>query len=95
MPRGRPGCGLRVSHGGERAAAVPGYQRLAVAHMLNKETDLALSTLQNGLKVDPRSKELLQALARVYAFRKDYAAAEQMRRVVEIDPNDVAAQAAV
>ena len=79
---------------GEQPQFIPGYVRLAGAHALNREFDLAVQTLQNALKLEPKSKEALKALARVYAAKKDMPAAEeQLRRVVDIDPGDLAARA--
>ena len=56
---------------GERPQFIPGYVRLAGAHVLNNELDLAVSVLQNALRVDPKSKEALQTLARVYALQEE------------------------
>ena len=79
---------------GEQPQFIPGFIRLASAHVLNSEFDLAVQTLQNALKFDPKSKETLQALARVYAAKKDMPAAEeQLRKIVDIDPGDMAARA--
>jgi Flp pilus assembly protein TadD len=78
----------------DRPHYIPGYLRLASAHVLNKEMDLALTTLQNALKSDPKSKEAMQAIARIYTLKKDFGAAEeQLRRVVELDPGDGSARA--
>lgn len=79
---------------GEQPQFIAGYIRLASAHVLDRDFELALQTLQNGLKQDPRSKETLQALARVYILKKDMPAAEeQLRRIVDMDPGDMAARA--
>jgi tetratricopeptide (TPR) repeat protein len=78
----------------ERPHFIPGYLRLAGAHVLNKELDLAVSVLQSALRVDPKSKEVLQMLSRVYALKKNPAAAEeQLKKVVDLFPNDLAARA--
>ena len=79
---------------GERPGFIPAYLRLANAHVLNDELDLALDTLQNALKVKPESKDVRRALARVYLLKKDNKAAEaQLRKILEIDPTDSAARA--
>jgi len=79
---------------GERPQFIPGYLRLAGAHVLNQELDLAVSVLQNGLRVEPKSRELLQTLARVHLLKKNPAAAEeQLRRIVDLYPNEPAARA--
>jgi len=81
---------------GEQPQFTPGYIRLAGAHALNREFDLAVQALQNALKLDPKSKEALQTLARVYAAKKDMPAAEeQLRRIVDNDPGDLAARASL
>jgi Flp pilus assembly protein TadD len=79
---------------GEQPQFIPGHVRLATAHALNREFDLAVQTLQNALKLDPKSREALQTLARVYAAKKDMPAAEeQLRRIVDSDPADIVARA--
>jgi len=79
---------------GEQPQLIAGHLRLAGAHVLNKELDLAVSVLQGALRVDPKSKEVYQALARVYALKKNLPAAEeQLRKIVELDPNGSAARA--
>ena len=70
------------------------YLRLANAHVLNQELELAVDTLQNALKINPQSKAVRRALARIYVIRKDYTAAEnQLREILEIDPDDRVARA--
>jgi tetratricopeptide (TPR) repeat protein len=79
---------------GERPGFIPAYLRLASAHVLNDELDLALDTLQNALKVNSASKDVRRSLARIYQQKKDYKAAEeQLRKILEIDPTDNAARA--
>ncbi|MBI5577860.1 MAG: tetratricopeptide repeat protein [Deltaproteobacteria bacterium] len=79
---------------GEQPQFIAGYIRLASAHVLNRELDLAVQILQNSLKLDPKSKETLQALSRVYGLKKDMTAAEeQLRRIVDMDAGDMAARA--
>lgn len=75
----------------EKPGFMPAYISLAQAHLLNKENELAVDTLQSAVKINPKSKDARRALARVYAFvMKDYQAAEeQLRKTVEIDPNDI------
>jgi len=78
----------------EQPQFIPGYLRLAGAHVLNQELDLAVSVLQNALRVDPKSKEVLQTLSRVYALKKNNSAAEeQLRKIVDLYPNEPAARA--
>jgi tetratricopeptide (TPR) repeat protein len=77
----------------EKPGFIEGYLRLAGAHLLNKEPELAGDTLQNALKVAPNSRAVRKALARVYATKKDYTAAEaQLRKIVELYPDDAAAR---
>ena len=79
---------------GERPGFIPAYLRLANAHVLNDELDLALDTLQNALKVNPASKDVRRAMARIYLLQKDNKAAEaQLRKILEIDPADSVARA--
>ncbi len=78
----------------ERPQFIPGYLRLAGAHVLNQELDLAVAVLQNGLRVEPKSRDVLQALSRVYVLKKNPAAAEeQLRKVVDLYPDEPAARA--
>jgi tetratricopeptide (TPR) repeat protein len=78
----------------ERPQFIPGHLRLAGAHVLNQELDLAVSVLQNALRIDPKSKEALQTLAQVYALKKNHPAAEeQLRKIVDLYPGEPGARA--
>jgi len=60
----------------ERPQLIPGHIRLAEAHMLNKEYNLASDTLEKALKANPRSAPLLSApLVQVYMKQKKYESA--------------------
>ena len=79
---------------GEQPQLIAGHLRLASAHVLNQELDLAVSVLQGALRVDPKSKEVYQTLSRVYALKKNMPAAEkQLRKIVDLFPSDPAARA--
>jgi len=65
---------------------------LAQAHLMNQEAPLAIDALNQGVRQNPDSKELRRALARVYAAKKDFSAAEeQLVKITEIDPKDLRA----
>ncbi len=69
---------------------VGGYLHLAQAHWLNKEKNMAIDALTNGLSASPDDSRLRKALARVYVAEKDYHSAEkELRRMVEKDPADI------
>ncbi len=73
---------------------IPGYLRLAEAHMLNREFNLANDTLQRALKADPESREVRRALARVLMEKKDpEGAVSQLREAIEAHPGDPALRA--
>jgi tetratricopeptide (TPR) repeat protein len=55
----------------EKQQFIPGYIRLADAHMRNKEYKLAENTLQTALKKDPQSRDLIRALARLSAEQQN------------------------
>ncbi len=74
----------------ERPQFVQGYIGLADAHKINKEPKLAFDTLQNALKTAPGSRDLLRALARLYAAQKDFKSAEaQYRKILDANSKDV------
>ena len=73
---------------------VPGYVGLADAHLLNNEPKSAFDTLQNALKIMPDSRDIIRALARLYAVQKDFKNAEaQQRRILDANPNDLEVRA--
>ena len=74
----------------ERQEFIPGYIGLADAHLLNNEYNLAFDTLQNALKISPDSREVIRAMARVYAAQKDFKNAEsQYRKLLTANPKDL------
>ena len=78
----------------ERPQFVPGYIGLADAHLLNNETKIAFDTLQNALKIMPDSRDVIRAVARIYAIQKDFKNAEaQQRRILDANPNDLEVRA--
>ena len=78
----------------ERPQFIPGYIGLADAHLLNNETRIAFDTLQNALKIMPDSRDVIRAVARIYAVQKDFKNAEaQQRRILDANPNDLEVRA--
>lgn len=74
----------------ERQEFLPGYVALADAHLLNKEYNLAADTIQSALKIAPDNRDLMRAMARVYAAQKDFKNAEaQYRRLLAANPKDL------
>jgi tetratricopeptide (TPR) repeat protein len=74
----------------EKPQAVQGYLYLAEAHLLKKEPGLTLETLQNALKVDPKSRDVRRTLSRYYMTQNDPGKAEgELRRILEENPADV------
>jgi Tfp pilus assembly protein PilF len=74
----------------EQQQFIPGYIGLADAHLLNKEYKLAFDTLQNALKIAPDSRDVIRAMARVYAAQKDSKNAEaQYRKLLSANPKDL------
>jgi tetratricopeptide (TPR) repeat protein len=69
----------------EKSQFVPGHLRLAEAHMENGELNLAYDTLQNALKIDPKSREARMAIARWHVAKKDYSSAEKQLRGILAD----------
>jgi len=73
----------------EKHQFIPGHIRLADAHLLNKEYELAESTLQSVLKQAPESREILRALARLSAERQNYEeAGRRLLEFLKINPDD-------
>jgi len=68
---------------------LPAYIRLAEAHTMNLEYNLASDTLQNALKISPDSPEVMRAMFRLDMLQKNYAKAEgTIRRVLKHNPDD-------
>ena len=77
----------------ERPGYLPAYLGLASAHLLNKETELAVIVLKDALTVDDTAKEVRRLLARIYVQQRDLAAAEaELRKIVSQHPELVRAQ---
>lgn len=73
----------------EQPHFIPARIRLATAHGLNGELDLAVQILQEVLQIDPVSREALLAIARMHIARKDLPAAEaKLLRLIEAHPED-------
>jgi tetratricopeptide (TPR) repeat protein len=73
----------------EKHQFIPGHIRLADAHILNKEYELAESTLQSVLKQAPESREIIRALARLSTERQNYEeAGRQLREFLKNNPDD-------
>jgi tetratricopeptide (TPR) repeat protein len=78
----------------ERPQFIPGYLSLADAHLLNNEPRIAFDTLQNAQKIMPDSRDVIRAVARIYAVQKDFKNAEaQQRRILDANPNDLEVRA--
>lgn len=60
----------------EKPDVTEAHLRLAEAHVLSREMGLARDVLQNRLKVETGSPELLRALSRLALVQKDWAGAE-------------------
>ncbi len=62
---------------------------LAIAYDLSGNSDKAIETYDNALKVNPTDKDILFNKGRLYFLQKDYEnAAKVWQRVIEIDPDD-------
>lgn len=73
----------------ERPNFIPGYIRLAEAHAFNQDIELAIETLNNAAKIEPASRDLRIMLSRLYVHNRDFSAAEeQLKLIVETNPND-------
>ena len=72
---------------------IPGYIRLAEAHALNAESNLAMDTLKTALGIDPKSRDLNRALAHQYAIQRNFKEAEGiLRKVLQANPKDLEVQ---
>jgi tetratricopeptide (TPR) repeat protein len=79
---------------GEKPQFVQGYLGLADAHLISNEPKMALDTLQNALKTIPDSRDIIRAMARLYAAQKDFKNAEvQQRKILDANPNDLEVRA--
>ncbi len=80
----------------ERPQFVPAYVRMAEAHAMNNELNLASDTLLSALKIDPKSREAAMVLVRVEMLARQYdKAEEQLHKMVQDNPNDLDARAAL
>lgn len=80
----------------ERPDFVPGHVRLAEAHLRNNQPELAKDVLQRALEIEGHgdSVELLKALARLNALKKDAEGTEQqLQKIVAMHPEDYKARA--
>ena len=58
------------------------------------EFNLAIDTLQNALNAQPKSKEAIRALGKLYVLKGDNRKAEShMKRALEENPDDLDAKA--
>lgn len=78
----------------EKPEMLGGYLYLAQAHLLNKEKQLAIDALTNGLAVNKKAAGLRKALARIYTADEDFESAEkQLRLIIEQNPQDIRSRA--
>jgi tetratricopeptide (TPR) repeat protein len=69
-----------------------GHLRLAEAHALNQDLELAVDTLKKALKIAPRSDNIQEALVRTYLIKRDFTAAKsQLETILEKNPQNVMA----
>lgn len=62
---------------------------LAIAYDLSGNSEKAIETYDNALKLNPNDKDILFNKGRLYFLQKDYEnAAKVWQRVIEIDPDD-------
>jgi len=77
-----------------RPEAIPVSLKLAEAYAQNKQLGLARETLQQALKIEENSPQVLSALARLANLQKDYPEVESLlQRIVATQPNNPAAMA--
>lgn len=78
----------------EKPNYMAGYVRLAEAYVQSEQTGLAYDILSNALGNYPDSTELINALAKLYAFDKNFVKAEELlKRIVTQYPADSKAKA--
>jgi len=78
----------------EKPEFIPGYIGLSEAHAINNEMNLAFDLLQKALKMQPDSRDLIRAIARLHMMKKDYAKAESSyRSILDKNPDDLEARA--
>ncbi len=78
----------------ERPEFIQGYIGLADAYAMNKDMGLAFDTLQNVLKTAPGSRDVIRAMARLYAVQKDFKSAEsQYWRILDANQKDLEVRA--
>ncbi len=77
-----------------RPQFIPGYIGLADAQAIDNDPKLAFATLQDALKIEPRSKDVNLAMARLFMARTDLKDAEaQYRAIVHAHPKDLQVRA--
>jgi len=77
-----------------RPEAIPVSLKLAEAYAQNKQLGLARETLQQALKIEENSPQVLSALARLANLQKDYPEVESLlQRIVATQHNNPAAMA--
>lgn len=75
----------------ERPGFIPGHIHLAQAHAINNEYGLATDTLKSALENNPDSRDLQQALIRLYVMKQDFDKAQaQLVKILEANPLDYA-----
>ncbi len=74
----------------EKPDDLKGYVGLARAHLLNKEKALALDTLKKAVNINPRHKEALDLILRLYARDKSYDdAISLLKKIADKDPENL------
>ena len=74
----------------DRPRLIAAYVRMAEAHAMNNELNLASDVLLNALKVDPKSREAGMAYARLLVLQKQNGRAEdQLRKMAAANPEDL------
>lgn len=74
----------------ERPQFIPAYMKLAEAHIMTGEPNLALDTLQNAYKIEPNSKDVARAIGRIHTMQGKYdKAEEQMKNFSANHPDDI------
>jgi len=74
---------------GARPEFIPAYLLQARAHLLAKQTELAMDVLGKALEIKPDAPGVLRALAVLKTSNKDYGGAEEhLRTILEKAPTD-------